>query len=678
MADFDDLIALLRRNWRRLPTLAGVGWPELEQRLSRLIEDGEDQRLPPLVAAARIRAALAAFPGVYALITGTANAEPPVPEDRPRQDREPPKAKVRRTPRFVNLMFVQREDYTRVPATRGLLAGAGYQLRVDIGARSPESIVDAAAPPVPVDRLPQLQQGHWLQLTVTGDGFDVPTESTHLFLPRQGASFTCPCPPGGAHTCKVRDRDPYAFIAVTAPPEPGLGRLRLALWHRHNVVQSLLIEVDVVAQDRDSGRQHAHVDFTLTDNLSDVDALPARAVGVLVNERGGTHTLVLNGTDGGIISVDFSEGTLLTAMEAFRDALLKAQLEQRGTKRRSLLGSSNEKSRDALVEDLARLAAVGSERWAALYPQAPKALPAFAQVHGDGMQIARVESSRFVFPWAGIYDLPLERRHAGHYDICPLVAEWDGRAPLIDGTPRRCPREADHARKNMLCPFGFWGFRFAIEQPPSTRGKSLPVQILLPPAPAATIAQSLALDEEIANRHLAAVVASLPGFRVRQAASADDVCEALGQHALGLAYFYCHGRGTPDDAWIEVGRDEPIYPQDIATWAVADWLPRDEHWVTTRPLVILNGCHTAELTPNSPVNFVDGLSGAGAAGIVGTEITVSQSLAGEAVELMLYGLITQRLAIGDAMHQMRARLLAKGNVLGLAYTAYCSNDLRFV
>ena len=524
MADFDALVASLRRNWRRLPALAGAGWPELEQHLSRLIDDGEDRRVSPLVAAARIRAALAAFPEVYAVITGSAGAELPAPQDRPRQDREPPKAEPRRTPRFVNLAFVQREDFTRVPATEGLRAGAGYQLRVDVGARSPESIVDAAAPAVPVDRLPQPQQGHWLELTVTGDGFDVPTASTHLFLPRQGAGFTCPCPPGGTHTCKVRDRDPYAFIAVTAPSEPGLGRLRLVLWHRHNVVQSLPIEVDVVARDRDPGRQHAHVDFTLTENLSDVDALPARAAGVLVNERGGTHTLVLNGADGGIISVDFSEGTLLTAMDAFRDALLKAHLEQRGSKRRSLLGSANEKSRDALVEDLARLAAVGSERWAALYPQAPEALPAFAEAQGgNGMQIARVESSRFVFPWAGIYDLPLERRHAGHYDVCPLVAEWDGRAPLIEGTPRRCPREAEHARKNMLCPFGFWGFRFAIEQPPSTRGKSLPVQILLPPAPAATIAQSLALDEELANTHLAAVVASLPGFSVRQAASADDV-----------------------------------------------------------------------------------------------------------------------------------------------------------
>lgn len=678
MTDFDDLVALLRRNWGRLPALAGSGWPKLEQELTRLIEEGETGRMSPLVAAARLRAALAAIPEVYGFVTGAAETESPMPRDTFRHDHGPPKAEPRRTPRFVNLAFVRRDDFTRVPATQGLRAGAGYRLRVDVGARTLESIVDGDAPPLPVDRLPQPQQGHWLELTVTGDGFDMTTGPTHLFLPRHGASFTCPCSPGGAHTCKVGDRDPYAFVSVTAPSEPGIGRLRVALWYRHNVVQSVLVEVDVVMQDHDPGRQHAHVDFTLTENLSDVDALSARAAGVLVNEHAGTHTLVLNGVVGGIISVDFSEGTLLTAMDAFRDALLKAHLEQRGTERRNLLGSANEKSRDGLVADLARLAAVGAERWAALYPQAPEALPAFAEVRGDSIQVARVESSRFVFPWAGIYDLPLERRRAGRYDLCPLVEEWDGRAPLIDGSPMRCPREAEHARKNMLCPFGFWGFRFTIEQPPSTRGSSLPLQILLPPEPTAIIAQSLALDEDMADTHLAAVVASLPGFRVRKASSADEVCEALGERALGLAYFYCHGRGTSDDAWIEVGRDEPIYPQDIAMWAVADWVPRDEHWVTTRPLVILNGCHTAELTPNSPVNFVDGLSGAGAAGIVGTEITVSQRLAGEAVELMLDGLITQRLPVGEALHRMRARLLAKGNLLGLAYTTYSSNDLRFV
>ncbi|MBO3752683.1 hypothetical protein J5X84_42100 [Streptosporangiaceae bacterium NEAU-GS5] len=682
MADFDDLVAKLRRNWVRLPALAGPGWPELERQLTRLIEEGESGRLAPVVAATRIRVAVADFPQVYGLVTGPAEPEspdtvPPMPKDVLRRGDGPPKVEPPPPPRYVNLAFIRQEDFTRVPATQGLRAGGGYQLRVDLGRFSPESII-VNAPPVPTKRLPPTQQGHWLELTVTSEGFRVPTEPTHLYLPRQGASFTCPCHPGDTHTCKVRDRDDYAFITVTAPLEPGPGRLRVALWHRRNVVQSVLVEVDVVAQERDPGRQHAHVDFTLTHNLSDVESLRARAAGVLVNERGGSHTLVLNGVDDGIITVDFSEGTLMTAMDAFRAALLRAQLKQDGTQRRSLLGPANEKSRVGLVEDLARLAGVGADHWAALYPHAPEALPAFAKAQGDGMQIARVESSRFVFPWAGIYDLPLERRRFGHYDLCPLVEEWDGRAPLIDGSPTRCPREAEHARKNMLCPFGFWGFRFAIEQPASTRGRSLPLQIPLPSAPAAIIAQSLALDREMADTHLAAVVAALPGFSVREASSADEVCEALGEHALGLAYFYCHGRGTPDDAWIEVGRDEAIYPQDIATWAVVDWVPRDEHWSTTRPLVILNGCHTAELTPNSPVNFVDGLSSAGAAGIVGTEITVSQRLAGEAVELMLEGLISRQLPVGQALHRMRSRLLAKGNLLGLAYTAYCSNDLRFV
>ena len=99
----------------------------------------------------------------------------------------------------------------------------------------------------------------------------------------------------------------------------------------------------------------------------------------------------------------------------------------------------------------------------------------------------------------------------------------------------------------------------------------------------------------------------------------------------------------------------------------------------TRPLVLLNGCHTAELTPQSPVHFVDTFAAARAGGVVGTEITLDQSMAGEAAEVFLREVATgDRVGVGEAMRRMRLHFLQKGNVLGLAYTAYCSADLRLI
>ncbi|HTD19727.1 MAG TPA: hypothetical protein VK667_09385, partial [Ktedonobacteraceae bacterium] len=114
--------------------------------------------------------------------------------------------------------------------------------------------------------------------------------------------------------------------------------------------------------------------------------------------------------------------------------------------------------------------------------------------------------------------------------------------------------------------------------------------------------------------------------------SLDKIVTALKDQAE-IVYFYCHGgrvktisgRETP---FLEIGKDERFQPSDIAVWQRAEW--SEKHWQDMSPLVVINGCHTVELTPELLVNFVDGFINAYAAGVIGTEIPVSQSLASEA------------------------------------------------
>ena len=70
--------------------------------------------------------------------------------------------------------------------------------------------------------------------------------------------------------------------------------------------------------------------------------------------------------------------------------------------------------------------------------------------------------------------------------------------------------------------------------------------------------------------------------------------------------------------------------------------------------------------------FTDGL---GAAGVVATEIAVEATLAATAMEQFLGELVAGR-SVGAAMRSMRWALLARGNILGLAYAAYCDSRLR--
>jgi hypothetical protein len=117
----------------------------------------------------------------------------------------------------------------------------------------------------------------------------------------------------------------------------------------------------------------------------------------------------------------------------------------------------------------------------------------------------------------------------------------------------------------------------------------------------------------------------------------------------------------------------PIVPQDIKAWIKHDW-PKG-HWRYNSPLVLLNGCHTAELTPKALVNFVDVFASAYASGLIGTEITISEQVAIEAAEVFL-DCFKDNEPVKTALNKMRKQFLSKGNLLGLVYTAYCSMDLR--
>ena len=149
---------------------------------------------------------------------------------------------------------------------------------------------------------------------------------------------------------------------------------------------------------------------------------------------------------------------------------------------------------------------------------------------------------------------------------------------------------------------------------------------------------------------------------------------------LELAYFYCHGLTTelPGGAGVTptlgVGTQEVIHPSDLVTWQLGGW-PKD-HWKTTAPLVFINGCHTADTTPQTLVNFVDTFSSSlRAAGVIGTEITLHQLVANEMGKNFLDA-FQHGNSVGQSLHQARTTLLRKGNLLGLVYTAYCSADLK--
>jgi hypothetical protein len=685
LTELRRLVTALRAIEDELPSLTGDAWPEFSRDLTALLAQANRRDAAHALVAARLRSLLARYPAVNARVHEAlrdAGVRPPRPASKPRRIPSPtmPRRLERRPPapapspapreaperRVVNLA-VLRSDFRRIPADRPLEPAKDHFLRLDIGPPGRDSVVRAPTA-FPVQHLPPSTTGHWLEVGVASAEFSVAAEIFHLFLPRRGPSWVCPCEPGGPHTCRPGQREPFLLIPVRTPGS-GSASLRVAVWFLTSVVQSLVLVADVGTE----GAHAAHVDYTLTEDLTDLDEVEPRAVSVVTNARhDGTHALVFN-AGSGEVGFTLAEGQLITAMDELRGLLLDVHIERIGNSRKSRLDKRNGKPPKAFAADLERLARAGWRLWAALFAQQREAMVA-ALGTAATIQVARVPSSMFVYPWSCVYDLPLDAVP----ELCPMVAEWEGGAPLLDGYPTECPYHERHRPKDTLCPFGFWGVRHRIEQPSSTGGRRMPRTVQAPADPEVVLVRSTALDERLARDHAAGVQAALPGFRLTEVTSRDGACAELAAHDLALVEFYCHGRGEPERHWLEVGRDEQIHPEQIATWTVTDWLPMDRHWSTSAPLVVLNGCHTAELTPQSPVSFVDQFAAANAGGVVGTEVTLEQPMAGEAAERLLRHFAGGDVGVGEALRRMRLDLLAKGNLLGLAYTAYCSADLKLV
>lgn len=585
-------------------------------------------------------------------------------------------------PRYLNVGILEPGGEAPLSPDRPLLAAREYELRLDIGVLAPDSlVVDPESVPAPL--LPRREDGHWLEVGLASVSFGVPDRPAHIFLPTGGAAWTCSCAPGEKHSCGPAERDPYLRLPIVTPRQARGSELRISLYYENNVIQSMKMSADIAEEGgEERGGVAVAVDYTLDHRLTGLEEVEPRLASIIVNESAdGTHLLVFKGATEVTIPLHPTEGQLTRAMEDVRELMLDLHIRRIGNAEpENRLEPGNRKRPPELRDDLVRLARLGFRYWSALFGQAGDQLIDAGDSASNTIQIARVPSSLFVFPWAVIYDLPLGAEDAGHA-FCPLIEEWDGSTELMPDDLTACPHaEAHKSTPNVICPFGFWGFRYAIEQPASTNNRPAARQVGISPPLSMVVARSLILDQGETTRHLGELEKRLPGFGQASASSRDEVGELLADPALEVAYFYCHGR-TVERALtaLEVGYSDLIPPEQIVAWHMAEWRNVKDHWTKTKPLVFLNGCHTAELTPQSPVNFVDSFSQVGASGVIGTEITMDQAMAGEVAEV-LFGHLNagSDLGVGEALRRTRLHFLAKGNVLGLAYTAYCSADLALV
>jgi hypothetical protein len=562
-----------------------------------------------------------------------------------------------------------------------------YELLVNLGPYDQHSLVmDPLAALLDTALLPPTTTGHWVDVVVSsGDVILDDRRRRALFLPLQGSSWTCVCTPGGPHGCAERERDPYVRVPLRMPERSGVAAVEVAIYYGAAVVhaQALTLPVGVPG----TPGPFAKVTYSLTRSFATLGEFAERSMSVLLDtDHGGNHRMYVNGVRLAPFTFNLSDAAAFNAMSRARDLLFRTHLYQEDGEWYSRYSSERQaKPDDDYEKDLRGLAAAGAGLFAALFPDPDesRALQQMLTHEADArgrppvVQLARSTQSQPIVPWQLVYDLDVGSDPA-RYQPCPSVLEWGPRRPAGTEIPSRCPHWERHGDE-PLCPFGFWGFAYVLEVPPSVKTELAHVVTEDDSQIAIVVAANRTLDVLETVRHLE-VLEGLGGVEMPPLTRVLALQDRLSKSDMDVVYLYCHGGrdqpagATAADAVLELGpgHDDRFKPLDVSMWARSKWA--GDHWRSRRPVIVLNGCHTTEILPDTLADFVVGFVAARAAGVIGTEVSLDQRFAGAAMELFLAALHAGA-SVGQAIRQMRWELLGRGNVMGLAYSPYCAATL---
>lgn len=312
--------------------------------------------------------------------------------------------------------------------------------------------------------------------------------------------------------------------------------------------------------------------------------------------------------------------------------------------------------------------------------------------YGSVIQISPI-GQRATLPWGLVYDRPMladrgsdkeAKRTVLTNPVCP---DWlAGHDCLSQG----CPQATE---ATIVCPSGFWGYRFIIEQIPAGLGAATLPEVsdlphLIDNCSGTRFNMNVFTDFDLWQEEAAVYQAYEKKVLAAEGAPftlllADNrpTFDAEMQRAVAsrvcphVIYFYAHG-GHDDQlgVYLRLGRNSTT---DYITLPDFRGLGLTRGALVSRPLVFLNACESADYTPDAYGSFIARFHAAGACGLVGTECSVWERTA-RAVAVGFFRQLFDGIPAGEALWQTSLDLLANYNPLGLTYTLFASSLTRLV
>ena len=517
-----------------------------------------------------------------------------------------------------------------------------------------------------------------------GDGFEVEEPVQSLDLPVVGDS--------------TRDAA-FRVRPTRATAEPA--SIRIRLYYRLNLLESVVLSARVAPKFEElAPTGEAPIVFRQErreQSFSDLQASDPKALHIDVSKRGTSycfHFAILD--DRKRERVAFGGTARLQASDLEDDLVgIRDLWDSIATSR--TLTTALEGDEDFFLGQLRNLAHAGQKLWTRLFLQESnsamrrigKWLTENPLPTGGTIQVSTAEEAGdFVFPWALLFDRSMPEKA---YDL-PDAA-------------------------------GFWGLRYCIEQ-------RVPIPRLYGPTaikaqgPAAVsffrcqrlrnVDHQDTFFESLRQDHSATVAVSLPPLE-----EADACYRLLQECEAELLYFYTHGhtrqRRTDSAALGLVSKDqllesigkaiETMPEESILRASLArlqtGWrdgsLEGERSWIeltrgrvyldtlyqqvtklASRPVVFLNMCESAQVTPFQSQNFAHFFLDRGARAVLGTECCMTTEFADPFAQDVLSRMVGGD-SIGEAVRASRAHFIYQSrNPLGLAYSLYGSGAATLV
>lgn len=233
-------------------------------------------------------------------------------------------------------------------------------------------------------------------------------------------------------------------------------------------------------------------------------------------------------------------------------------------------------------------------------------------------------------------------------------------------------------------PDAFLGFRHILEQIPLQQNVTvLETNILSEPALSVSVNFNADIDTEMSLGVIAEQEAywqqvEQAGATVARTRDAQALLQRLQQESADqILYFYCHaGGGRPDQGqnsvYLGLGGGQRITLDDLE-------LTVEDRPFAGSPLVFVNACETADLSPFFYSGFMPFFTARGARGFIGTECEVPAVFAAAWARAFFDHFLAGNRPLGETFLTLRRRFLREQkNLLGLLYALYCDGDMRIL